>query len=176
MNTMALWYAARATGIVSLLLLTASVVLGILGRLGVSTPGWPRFAIASVHRNIGLLTVSFLAVHIGSSVIDAYAGISWLDAIVPFGSVYRPFWLGLGAVAFDLMIALIATSLLRPRINARLWRAVHWTSYLCWPVAMIHSLGTGTDTSGWALIVELSCLAAVGAAGLGRIAANGRTT
>ena len=120
-------------------------------------------------------TPQHLAAHLGVP-RHPYAGIGWLDAIIPFGSVYRPLWLGLGAVAFDLMIALIITSLLRPRINVALWRAVHWTSYLCWPLAMTHSLGTGSDTHGWALLIELGCLGVVGVAGLSRLVANGRTT
>ncbi len=173
-HSVALWYVARATGLVSLLLLTASVTLGVVTRLGISAQGWPRFSLAAVHRSISLLTATFLAVHITSSVIDSYAGIGWLDAIVPFGSVYRPVWLGLGAIALDLLTALVATSLLRPHINVRLWRAVHWVSYLCWPLAMVHALGTGTDNHGWALLVALGCLAVVGAAGVSRILTGGR--
>ncbi len=175
-SNIALWYAARGTGIVAILLLTASVVLGILGPLRVSSSGWPRFALALLHRNVALLTATFLVVHIGSSVIDRYAGIGWMDAFLPFGSVYKPFWLGLGAAAFDLVIALIATSLLRPWINARLWRLVHWVAYVCWPVAMVHSLGTGTDTrKGWMLVVLAGCLGAVGIAALVRLSRGSRS-
>lgn len=169
-NSVALWYTARATGVVSLLLLTVSVLLGVLGPLRVSTPRWPRFTLTLLHRNVSLLTATFLVVHVASSIVDTYAGIGWLDAIVPFGSVYKPFWLGLGAIALDLMVALVATSLLRRRLGQRAWRAVHWTAYLVWPLAVVHALGTGTDArGGWTLFLTLGCLAAVVAAGSTRL-------
>jgi sulfoxide reductase heme-binding subunit YedZ len=162
----ALWYSSRATGLVSLLLLTGTVVLGALNTGRVSSPGWPRFVVAAVHRNFSLLAVAFLTVHVTTAVIDPYAGIGWLDAVVPFGSVYRPFWLGLGAVAGDLLIAVLVTSLLRQRIGVRRWRLVHWASYGCWPVAVLHGWGTATtdrDTA-WIIAFDLSCVAAVMAA------------
>src|SRR5581483_7783042 len=114
---LALWFASRATGLVALPLLTVSLVLGIVGAGRAASPRWPRFALAALHRNISLLSVLFLAVHISTAIIDPYAGIGWLDAVVPFVSVYHPFWLGLGAVALDLMLALVISSLLRPRIS-----------------------------------------------------------
>ena len=70
-----------------------------------------------------------------------------VDVVVPFVGAYRPFWLGLGALALDLLAALIVTSLLRARIGLRAWRAVHWVAYACWPVALVHGLGTGSDVA-----------------------------
>jgi predicted ferric reductase len=176
-DNIALWYSARACGVVALLLLTASVVLGILGPLRVASPAWPQFTVAGLHRNISLLTAGFLVVHIGSSVVDSYAGIGWWDAVIPFGSVYRPLWLGLGAAALDLLIAVVLTSLLRPRINQRLWRILHWTAYVCWPLAFLHALGAGTDTGGgvW-LVLLLLCVGAVAVAGFARTLSLGRTS
>jgi methionine sulfoxide reductase heme-binding subunit len=169
-DNITLWYAARATGLVALLLITATMVWGMLGTARARPRNWPRFTVNLLHRNLSLLTLAFLAVHIGSSVIDRYAGIGWLDAVIPFGSVYKPLWLGLGAVAFDLLVALVVTSLLRARINLRLWRAVHWAAYLCWPVALVHAVGIGTDSrGGWPLFVTLGCVAAVGITGLYRL-------
>jgi hypothetical protein len=164
----ALWYSSRAAGLVSLVLLTATVVLGALHVGRFATRRWPRFAIAAVHRNIALLTVVFLAVHVLTAVIDRYAGIGWLDVIIPFSSVYRPFWLGLGALAGDLALAVVATSLLRARIGVRAWRAVHWATYACWPLAVVHGLGIGgvDSRTGWILAVTGGCvLAAVAAVG-----------
>ncbi|GIL27927.1 ferric reductase-like transmembrane domain-containing protein [Actinocatenispora comari] len=160
----ALWYATRGTGVVALLLLTGTVLLGLLGPLRTASPRWPRFVVGGLHRNLSLLAVAFVGAHVATSVLDTYAGIGWWDAIVPFGSVYRPFWLGLGAVAFDLLLAVIVTSLLRGRIRYRWWRAVHWLSYACWPLAIVHAWGTGTDAGGgWVLASTLGCLAAVAA-------------
>jgi predicted ferric reductase len=175
-DNIALWYSARATGLVALLLLTATMVWGMLGSARTGPASWPRFTVTLLHRNLSLLTLAFLAVHVGSSVIDRYAGIGWLDAVIPFRSVYRPLWLGLGAIAFDLLLALVVTSLLRTRIDVRWWRAVHWAAYLCWPIALVHAIGIGTDSrGGWPLIVTAGCFVAVAIAGLYRLTAP-RTT
>ena len=170
----ALWYASRATGLVSLLLVTATTVLGLLGAGRVATPRWPRFVVAGLHRNLSLLTVAFLAVHISTAIIDPYAGISWLDAVLPFTSSYQPLWLGLGAVALDLMIAITVTSLLRTRLSHRAWRIVHLTSYALWPIVVIHGLGNGgTDRhQAWILGLYGLCALAVAAAGLLRLRAT----
>jgi DMSO/TMAO reductase YedYZ heme-binding membrane subunit len=166
----ALWYAARGTGVVALLLLTGTVLLGLLGPLRTASTGWPRFVLGGLHRNLSLLAVSFVVAHVASSVVDTYAGIGWWDAVVPFGSVYRPVWLGLGAVAFDLLLALIVTSLLRTRIRYRWWRATHWLAYACWPLAVVHAWGTGTDAGGgWVLGLTIGCLTAVVALAVTRL-------
>lgn len=159
----ALWFASRATGLVSLLLITASVVLGASHSGRVASSGWPRFTLHAVHRNVSLLTLAFLVVHIATAIIDPYATIAWLDAVVPFGSVYHPFWLGLGAVAFDLVLAVLVTSMLRGRVPLRLWRGVHLASYAMWPVAVAHGLGIGgTDsTLWWVLALNVACAVAV---------------
>jgi sulfoxide reductase heme-binding subunit YedZ len=173
----ALWYLTRGTGLVSLILLTASVVLGVLQVRRWSSARWPRFVTAALHKNVSLLVTVFLAVHIVTSIIDAFAPIRWLDVIVPFASEYRPIWLGLGAVAVDLLIAVTVTSLLRQRLGYRAWRAVHWFSYACWPVAFVHGLGTGTDTKvGWVLLLNLACLGAILGAVWWRLAAGWQPT
>jgi methionine sulfoxide reductase heme-binding subunit len=141
----AFWYASRATGIVALVLLTAVFVLGITVRLGKKLPNMPRFAGTDLHRNISLLAVVFVAVHVLTAVLDSYVHIPLLAAIVPFASGYERLWLGLGAVALDLMAAMIVTSLLRGRLNPALWRAIHLTAYLCWPVALVHSVFSSKD-------------------------------
>lgn len=157
---------------VSMLLLTATVLLGILGPMRVGTVTWPRFTLAGLHRNISLLTLALLAVHIVSVSVDTYVPIRWIDNVIPFVSAYHPFWLGLGTVAFDLILALLVTSLLRPRINQRLWRALHWLAYICWPIALAHGLGIGTDAmSGWPLILGVLCALAVLAGVAWRLAA-----
>jgi hypothetical protein len=170
----AYWYLARGTGIVSLLLLTAAVVLGVMGPLRFAAPRWPRFATDSLHRDLSLLVIAVLVVHIATSVLDGFAPISWLDAVIPLGSRYRPLWLGLGALSFDLLVALVVTSLVRRRLGYQAWRAIHWLAYASWPVAVAHGLGTGTDTSaGWNLLLTVACLAAVLVAVWIRIARSG---
>lgn len=169
----AYWYVARATGIVSLLLLTASVVLGVLGPLRFTVPGrWPRFAIDTLHRDVSLLVMAVLVIHIVTSVLDGFAPISLLDAVIPFRSAYRPLWMGLGAFSFDFLLALVVTSLVRRRLGYRAWRAIHWLAYASWPVAVLHGLGTGSDTKAWwNLALTAVCLLAVVAAVWARIQA-----
>jgi sulfoxide reductase heme-binding subunit YedZ len=170
----ALWYASRATGLVCLLMLTSTMVLGLLGAGRFNSSRWPRFVVATLHRNLSLLVIVFLLVHISTAIIDPYAGIGWLDAVVPFVSVYHPLSLGLGAVAFDLVLALVATSLLRTRIRLGAWRAIHLTAYAVWPVALLHGLAMGgTDTHRlWVLGMDGVCVLAVVVAGGWRLAAD----
>lgn len=159
------WYLTRSTGAVALLLLTASVVLGVADVRRLSSERWPRFVIDALHRNVALLSICFLGVHIITAVLDSFTSIPLVDAVVPFIGSYRPFWLGLGAVSFDLLIAVTITSLLRQRLGYATWRAVHWLSYASWPIALVHGLGTGSDTNGtWMLTLDLLCLVAVLAA------------
>jgi DMSO/TMAO reductase YedYZ heme-binding membrane subunit len=166
-----LWYVARASGTVSLLLLTASVLLGILSWSRWRTDSWPRFVTAGLHRNLSLLALAFVGLHVVVNVADDYVPIALADAVVPFGSGYRPPWLGFGAIAFDLLLLLTATSLLRRQLGWRSWRAVHWLAYACWPVALVHALGTGTDPrSGWFETVALVCTGSVLTVALIRIA------
>lgn len=159
----AYWYLARGTGVVALLLLTASVVLGVLGSLRVSAaPRWPRFAIDTLHRDVSLLVIVLLAAHIVTSVLDSFAPVKLTDAVIPFASSYRPLWLGFGALSFDILLALVITSLIRRRLGYRAWRAIHWLAYASWPVAVLHGLGTGTDTKiWWMLALTVACVVAV---------------
>ena len=125
-----------------------------------------------MHRWIGLFAVSFLSIHILSVVVDGYVQIRLLDAVIPFGGSYRPLWLGLGALAFDLLLAVAITSLLKRRIGQRNWRAVHWLAYAAWPVALLHGLGTGSDIrSSWMLALAALCVAAVWTAVFVRVSA-----
>ena len=158
----ALWYATRATGLVTMLLLTASVLLGILTTGRFAGGSWPRFLTVSLHRNITLLTVVFLALHVGTTVVDQFVSIPLTAAFLPFASDYKEFWLSLGAVALDLLVALVATSLIRNRLGLRTWRWVHWAAYICWPVALAHGLGAGTDRGTlWVFVLTIACAAVV---------------
>jgi methionine sulfoxide reductase heme-binding subunit len=160
-----LWYWTRGTGVVSLVLLTLTLVLGITEVSRWASTHFPRFVTAALHKNVSLLAVVFLGIHIVTAVADGFVPIRWIDAVVPFRSAYKPLLLGLGTVAFDLLIALIVTSLLRQQIGHRTWRAVHWAAYACWPIAFMHGVTIGTDNhTTWMLAVNFGCLAAVGAA------------
>jgi DMSO/TMAO reductase YedYZ heme-binding membrane subunit len=159
------WYVMRATGVVTLALFTVTVVLGLLNRSRVRSDRWPRFVIDRLHRNASLLAVAFLFVHILTAVTDSFVSVHIVDAVVPFYGSYRPLWIGLGAVALDLLVALILTSLVRVRLGVRTWRGIHWLAYLAWPVAVAHGLGIGTDSGRvWMLAIEAVCIGSVLAA------------
>jgi sulfoxide reductase heme-binding subunit YedZ len=157
-----LWYTTRATGLVALVLLTASMALGLLISVRFEQQRWPRFITIGLHNSMSLLACAFTALHIVTTVLDSFVPIGVADAFVPFISSYRPIWLGLGAIAADLLIALTVTSLLRARLRLRTWRLAHWTAYLCWPVAVLHGLGAGSDTTTrWVLVLTFGCVAGI---------------
>jgi sulfoxide reductase heme-binding subunit YedZ len=163
--TDALWYLGRGSGVVSLVLLSLVVALGIATRSGRTLLGLPRFAITAIHRSTALLAVVFLVVHVATLLFDPYAQLDLLALVVPFTAGAEPFWYGLGALALDLVLALVLTSLLRARIGPRTWRAVHWLAYTAWPVAVVHGIGSGSDAgTAWMLATTGVCVAAVLAA------------
>jgi methionine sulfoxide reductase heme-binding subunit len=172
-----LWYTTRAAGMVLLILLSFSVLLGILTNGRWSAAGIPRFVPNSLHRNVSLLAVVFLLLHILTAIIDSFAHLGLKDALIPFASSYRPLWLGLGVLGAELFVALVITSLVRGLLGYGLWRLTHWLAYLSWPVSVLHGLGTGTDTRAWwALLINVVCVGAIVVALAWRIAVvPGRT-
>ena len=174
-STSWLWYVARGAGLTALVALTASVVLGIVTSVRWANPRWPRFVIELLHRNVSLLAFALMVVHVFAVVADAFAPIGLKDTLLPFVAVYRPVWLGLGAAASDLLLAVLITSLLRHRLSHRVWRFVHWFSYAAWPLVVVHGLGTGSDTRlDLVLVLYVACIAAVILAAWWRLAVGWR--
>jgi len=174
-----LWYLNRGTGFVILALFTITTVLGVLSTGSKAGKRVPSFVTQAVHRNIALLSVVLLVVHVCSAVVDTFVDIRWWQAVVPWvGSTYQPLWLGLGTLALDLILVITVTSLLRTRLSHRTWRAVHLSSYLGWVLSVVHGIGIGTDVQAglsWAYAIVGGCvvlvLAAIGLR-LGRLAAE----
>jgi len=162
MNAQALWYVSRATGLVSFMLLSLVVVLGVtIARRG-KVPGLPRFAGVGLHRNAALFALVLLVIHIVTAIVDPFVTIGWVSAVVPFTSSYEPLWLGLGALAIDLTATVVVTSLLRFRIGLRAWRIVHWLAYALWPLAAVHGIGAAADLQrGVLLDLVVATIAAV---------------
>lgn len=160
----ALWYLTRGSGIVALLMLSVVALLGIMTSMNWKPRRVPAFVVQSIHRNVSLAAVLFIVIHIATTVLDGYVAIGWLDAIVPFRSGYKPLWVGLGALAVDLMIVVTVTSLTKNFIGQTMWRLLHWLAYACWPVAMIHAIGIGSDSRQlWMLGMYAGQLLVVGA-------------
>jgi sulfoxide reductase heme-binding subunit YedZ len=171
MGTQILWFTTRGSGIVSLILATVVVCLGILTTMRWQRSEWPRFLTAELHRSIALLSIAFLALHIVTAVLDPFTALGWAAAVIPFASSYRPIWVAFGVISMDLGIAVVITSLLRDRIGLRAWRLVHWASYAAWPMAVIHTVGSGSDAfAPWMLGVTAACVLAVGLAAAWRVA------
>lgn len=170
----ALWYLSRGTGAVALILLTATLVMGVADVTRWHSARWPRFMVDALHGTLSLAAVTLVAGHVVTSVLDPFAPLRLTDAVIPFAGRYRPLWVGLGALAFDLLLVVLVTSLVRRRIGARAWRAVHWAAYACWPLALAHTLGTGSDVRrGWMLVLSLACVGLVAIAIGARLATSG---
>ncbi|MFF2051965.1 ferric reductase-like transmembrane domain-containing protein [Leifsonia sp. NPDC058194] len=168
-----LWAVGRGSGVASLVLFTLAVVLGVVTRSGRPLARLPRFSVTLVHRNVSLLAVVFLALHVVTLLFDSYAKLTLVDVVVPFVGAWNPFWLGLGTVALDLLIAVVVTALLRRRLGQRVFRVVHWAAYALWPIALAHGIGAGTDgTSVWMLVLSAASIALVGGAVLWRLSAG----
>lgn len=158
----ALWALGRGTGITALAFLTVSLVLGIATRSGRRLVALPRFALADVHRFAALAGTLLVSLHVGLLFFDPYAQLRLVDFVVPFLGAYRPFWLGLGALALDVLIVVIVSSLLRHRLGLSIFRALHWATYALWPIALAHALGNGTDSGRqWFLAFAGCCTATV---------------
>jgi sulfoxide reductase heme-binding subunit YedZ len=156
------WYAARAGGLVAYLLVSASVLAGILLAGKRHVPGLPRFAVEDVHRFLGLLAGIFIVVHVGSVALDSVVPFSPAQLLVPFTADYRPLATGLGIVALELLLAVSATNLLRSRLPYRVWRRVHYATLAVWLLATVHGILSGTDRDqAWLMWIYASTVAAV---------------
>jgi len=176
MSSTSLWYITRASGIMALLLLTVTMVLGLVTTNRPRARNWPGFAQQEIHRRVSILAVIFVAIHVLTSVLDTFVSISWLAIVVPFTSSYRSFWVSVGAVSLDLMLAVFVSSLLRPHIRPGTWRALHWLAYLSWPIALAHTFGMGTDAGeSWVIALGVACGVAVAAALAWRFRVSART-
>jgi sulfoxide reductase heme-binding subunit YedZ len=175
-----LWYLMRASGLVALLLLTLTMVAGVLNVQRFATRRWPRAVGALLHRNVALLAVVFVGVHVVTAAVDSKVPVGWWASVIPLTSEWNRLWVGLGTLSLDLMIAVVITSLLRARMTYRTWRAVHWLAYASWPLAVVHGFESGTDSGAWwaRSVYLLSIAAVLGAVGwrLSRPASAGGPT
>lgn len=173
LTTPYLWYTTRATGMVTLILFTLVVSLGTLvaNRVGGTVVG--RFEINELHRSVSIVAMVFLVLHITTTVVDSFAPTGWLSAIIPFASEYRRVGVAIGAVAFDLILAVWISSLLKVRMKNESWRLIHWFSWLAFASAILHAYLTGTDTkNGVGLALVGACAVCVIIASLWRYLAR----
>ena len=161
-----LWYTTRATGMVTLVLFTLVVSLGTLvaNRVGGKKIG--RFELNELHRSVTLVAMVFLVIHILTTLLDSYVSTGWLSPLIPLISSYRRVGVAIGAVAFDLIVAVWVSSLLKARVKYQSWRFIHWFSWLAFASAITHAYLTGTDAKhglGLALVVACTLVVLVSA-------------
>ena len=148
------WYAARAGGFVSYLLLSATVAVGLLLSGRAHLKRWPRFALEDVHRYLGLLAGVFIVVHGGSLLLDRFLPISLSQLLIPGTDSYRPLAVALGIVAAELLAALALANHYRKQLSHRVWRRLHYLNFAVWGLALVHGLTAGTDAlTTWALLL-----------------------
>jgi sulfoxide reductase heme-binding subunit YedZ len=167
-----LWFITRSTGITAFVLLTLTTVMGVAAtQRALASRAWPRFATQQLHRNVSLIAMVILVVHIVTTLADSFVDVGWLSVVIPFWSHYKTLQVALGTIAFDLLLLIVVTSLMRLQLPARLWRAIHLSSYGVWPIALLHFLSTGTDAAhgGWGVWLAIAAAAVVGAAGVVRL-------
>ena len=165
------WYVARAGGMVGFGLLTLTVLAGLTlsGRARLRT--WPRFAVEDVHRFLGILTGSFVAIHVFALFLDAYIPFSLRQLLLPGTASYRPLATALGVVGAELLVALAITNRYRKRLGHRLWRRAHYLSFAVWLLALVHGLLAGSDTgAGWATALYVGSTGSVAGALAWRLA------
>jgi methionine sulfoxide reductase heme-binding subunit len=165
----AVWYFARSAGIVAYLLLSGSVVVGLLmsGRVSLS---WPRFAVEELHRFLAILTGVFIVLHGGSLLLDRVVPISLGQMLVPFTSPYRPLAVGLGVTAAELMAAVGVTNMLRGRLARHIWRRWHYLTLVVWALASVHGVLAGSDPGEpWFAGIVAAAVTAVGLAFAARL-------
>ena len=166
------WYFARSAGIVAYLLLSSSVLLGVL-MAGRSTFSWPKFAVEEVHRFLAILTGVFIVLHGGSLLLDRVVPISLGEELVPFTSPYRPLAVGLGICAMELIAAVGVTNALRKRMPYGAWRKVHYLTLPAWLLASLHGVLAGTDAGDpWFAAIAAGSFAAVVIAAFARFSAS----
>lgn len=156
------WDSARAGGLVAYVLVTVSVVLGLVLSNGWKAEGWPRFISNGLHEHSTSLALVFTAVHGAALSIDPYMRFSLGELLVPLASRYRPAWVAVGIVTAYLMAAIWISGKLRPLLGYSWWRRLHYVTILIFAGATLHGITTGTDShSAWAFWLYGGSLIAV---------------
>jgi methionine sulfoxide reductase heme-binding subunit len=168
-----LWFLDRSAGEVTLLLMSAVMILGIVRA---AMPTVFPFLVEGAHANLALLTIVFAGLHIVAALLDPFARLGPIDALVPFLSAYRGTWLGLGVVSGYIYAVAVLTSWPARRFPRATWVWLHRTMYLAWTLAIVHSLGTGSDARNELfLLLNVVAVAGVLVAFLGFRVAEGWT-
>jgi predicted ferric reductase len=163
------WDASRAAGFAAYLLLWVSALAGMGLHLRFRPAGGSITWLLETHRITAVLALAFLVAHVIALVLDPVVPFSVLDALVPFTSSYRPVQVGLGALAQWMLVLVLVSTASASAMPWRAWRNLHYLSFPCYALALLHGLVTGTDSgSTLALLIYAGSAAAVAALGVAR--------
>ena len=158
------WYAARSSGVVAWVLLTASVVWGLGLSTRVRAPGRTPAWVLDLHRFLGGLATLFVGVHLGALLADSYIDFDVVDLVVPGASPWQPGAVAWGVVGLWLVAAVEVTSLAKRHLPIRWWQRVHILSLPLFVVATLHFAQAGTDAGNTAAVVAMIAASAAVAA------------
>jgi sulfoxide reductase heme-binding subunit YedZ len=159
------WILARASGLTAYLLLTGSMLAGLVLKSRPVGKALRPAAVTDLHRTLALAALGMAVLHGVALVLDSTVAIGPLALVVPGLVPYRPVWSALGVVSAELLAVLIASFSLRRRIGTRAWRRLHWASYAVFVAATAHGLATGSDSgTPWARGLYVGAIGAVACA------------
>jgi methionine sulfoxide reductase heme-binding subunit len=141
------WLVSRASGVVSLLLVSASVTIGLLMASKLVRKRGAGPILVKTHEQTALAGLIAIAVHGVTLLGDRWLNPGVGGLLVPFTMSYRPAFTGLGIVAGYLAALLGLSFYVRRSIGAKLWRKLHRATVLVWALGIVHTLGAGTDAS-----------------------------
>ncbi len=175
------WILARASGMTAYVLVTWSMIAGLVLK---SRPLGTRVKPASVtdvHRFLAFMAVVATAIHGLALVYDTAVPIDLVSLVVPGRIAYRPLWTGVGIVGAELLVVVYVSFSQRKRIGVKNWRRLHWLTYVVFASVTVHGLLAGSDSaSRWAQPVYLGAIGAVAFAtawrALARPASSRRTS
>ena len=151
------WIASRSAGIVALLAITASVILGLLMANGLPRRKGATRVLVSLHESTALAGLIAIAVHGITLLGDPWMHATLWKISVPFSIGYRPLWTSLGIIAGWIAAALGLSYYARKRIGTRLWRKLHRATVVAWALGIAHTIGAGTDANErWLQVTMLS--------------------
>jgi len=156
------WILARASGLTAYVLLTMSVLAGLVVKSRPFGRALNAAAVTDTHRFLSLLALGAVAFHGLTLVLDSTVRISIPALFIPGLAPYRPLWTGLGVLAAELAGLIVISFPLRKRIGVRAWRRLHWATYGVFAAATLHGLAAGTDTTRpWVFALYLAAVGSV---------------
>ncbi len=156
------WILARASGLAAYVLITLSMLAGLVVKSRPFGRAVKAASVVDVHRFLTILALGGVVIHAAAILLDSTIHIGPAALLVPGVATYRPLWTGLGIVAADLAVLIWISFPLRKRIGARVWRKLHWATYGVFVLATAHGLMAGTDASQpWAFDLYLGAVGSV---------------